>query len=159
VCGLVERIEAETISREPGAGTLVLLSFAEILTCLYREYRNQPLDHSATDKGLVSQLLAYLDRHFQEEISMEQLSQLTHFSTRQITRRFKAAVGLSVSEYILLQRIAHARNLLTSTDMKITDIATEAGFSSPSYFCEQFRRVVQCTPKEFRNRGFMTLDG
>ncbi len=158
VCGLVERIEAETAGWEPGAGTMVLLSFAEILTCLYREYRNQSPDRSPTDVGWVSKLLAYLDRHFQEEITLEQLSLLTHFSTRQITRRFKATVGVSVSQYILLQRIALARNLLTSTDMKITNIATEVGFSNPSYFCEQFRRVVHCTPTEFRNRSFMTHD-
>ena len=105
---------------------------------------------------MVSKVLAYLDRHFQEEISLEQLSVLTHFSTRQITRRFKETVGVSVSQYILLQRMALARNLLTSTDMKITNIATEVGFSNPSYFCEQFRRVVHCTPKEYRNRNFMT---
>lgn len=158
VCGLVERIEAETIGREPGAGTMVLLSFAEILTCLYREYRNQSLNQSPTDVGWVSKLIAYLDRHFQEEITLEQLSALTHFSTRQITRRFKETVGVSVSKYILLQRIALARNLLTSTDMKITNIATEVGFSNPSYFCEQFRRVVSCTPKEFRTQSFMMPD-
>lgn len=158
VCGLVERIEAETIGWEPGAGTMVLLSFAEILTCLYREYRNQSLNQSLADVGWISKLIAYLDRHFQEEITLEQLSALTHFSTRQITRRFKETVGVSVSKYILLQRIALARNLLTSTDMKITNIATEVGFSNPSYFCEQFRRVVGCTPKEFRTRSFMTPD-
>lgn len=158
VCELVERIEAESSGWEPGAGTMVLLSFAEILTCLYREYCSQSPVCSSNNVGWVSKLLAYLDRHFQEEITLEQLSALTHFSTRQITRRFKATVGVSVSQYILLQRIALARNLLTSTDMKITNIATEVGFSNPSYFCEQFRRVVQCTPKEFRDRHFTTRD-
>lgn len=158
VCELIERIESESIGRELGAGTMVLLSFAEILTCLYREYRNQSADRFPADGGWVSKLLAYLDRHFQEEITLEQLSAMTHFSTRQITRRFKETVGVSVSKYILLQRMALARDLLTSTDMKITNIATEVGFSNPSYFCEQFRRVVHCTPKEFRDRHFMMHD-
>lgn len=158
VCDLVERIESESADREVGCSTMVLLFFAEILTLLYRENQNRAASLSSTDRGLVSQLLAYLDRHFQEEISLEQLSVLTHFSTRQITRRFKQMVGVSISQYVLLQRIALARNLLTSTNMTITNIATEVGFSNPSYFCEQFRRTVHCTPKEYRNRHLTMHD-
>lgn len=157
ICELVSRIESETVGRNPGSGTFILLFFTEILTLLYREYQAQfPEQHTAEVSGLVPQLLSYINHHFQEDISLEKLSQLTHFSTRQITRRFKATMGVSVSEYILMQRITYARSLLTSTDMKITDIAAETGFNNPSYFCEQFRKVVHCTPKEFRNRDFTT---
>ena len=72
------------------------------------------------------------------------------FSTRHITRRFKAATGLSLNEYLLNQRIAGAKSLLASTPKKVAEVALETGFGNASYFCQQFKRVTGYTPNEYR---------
>ena len=155
ICTLVSNIEHEAIQHTTGYSTMILLYFSMILSLLFRHYKELGTDHEEIVKtGLVTQILQYINQHYQEEISLLQLSELTHFSTRQITRRFKQAVGLSISEYILSQRMNHARELLSTTDMRITDIAFEVGFNNPSYFCEQFHKVMGCTPNQFRNDDF-----
>lgn len=159
ICTLVSNIEREAMQHTVGYGTMILVYFSAILTLLFRQYREQKTDAPVlTENGLINQLLQFLNHHYQEDITLQQLADMTHFSTRQITRRFKSTVGLSVSEYILSQRLAHARDLLTTTDMKIADIALATGFSNPSYFCEQFRKVMACTPNQFRNGDFTTQE-
>lgn len=155
ICTLISNIEHEAMQHTTGYSTMILLYFSVILSLLFRYYKEQETDHEKVVKmGPVTQILQYIDQHYQETITLLQLSELTHFSTRQITRRFKQAVGLSVSEYILSQRMNHARELLSTTDMRITDIALEVGFNNPSYFCEQFHKVMGCTPNQFRNGDF-----
>ena len=152
ICTLVSNIEHKAIQRTTGYSTMILLYFSVILSLLFRYYKEQGTDHEEVVKaGLVTQILQYINQHYQEEITLLQLSELTHFSTRQITRRFKQAVGISISEYVLSQRMNHARELLSTTGMRITDIALEVGFNNPSYFCEQFHKVMGCTPNQFRN--------
>ena len=45
-----------------------------------------------------------------------------------------------------------ARELLTATDMRLTDIAMEIGYNEPNYFSHVFRKTVGMTPKEYRQR-------
>ncbi len=150
ICTLVSDIERESIQHTTGYSTMVLLHFSAILTLLYRQYRSSMPLHSVAETELVTRLAQYIDQHYQEEISLQHLAEVTHFSVRQITRRFKDATGMSILDYILSQRMNHARALLATTDMKVTDIALEVGFNTPSYFCGQFRRVMGCTPNQYR---------
>ena len=151
VCALVSDIENEGIQHAIGHGTMTLLHFSTILALLYRQYRTANIiGYKPPETELVSQLIRYIDGHYQEELTLQQLADVTHFSVRQITRRFRDAVGMTLGDYILSQRLNHARALLTTTDMKVTDIAIEVGFNNPSYFCSQFRRVMGCTPTQYR---------
>lgn len=150
LCALVSSIERESVQHTAGYSTMILLHFSAILTLLYRQYRSSMPLQGAAETELVTRLTQYIDQHYQEEISLQHLADVTHFSVRQITRRFKDATGMSIFDYILSQRMNHARALLVTTDMKVTDIALEVGFNTPSYFCGQFRRVMGCTPNQYR---------
>lgn len=155
ICGLVSDLEQEASRRPAGCNTMILLNFSMILSLLFRHYKEQRSEQEEiAESGLVAQILQYVNQHYQEEITLQQLAELTHFSIRQITRRFKESVRMSVSEYVCSQRMNHARALLTTTDMRIADIALEVGFNNPSYFCEQFHRVMGCTPNQFRHGEF-----
>ena len=55
------------------------------------------------------------------------------------------------SEYVNLVRVSKAEHLLCTTDDTITDIALAAGFSTTSYFIQQFQHFKHTTPKKFRN--------
>ena len=150
LCALVSSIERESVQHTAGYSTMILLHFSAILTLLYRQYRSSMPLQGAAETELVTRLTQYIDQHYQEEISLQHLADVTHFSVRQITRRFKDATGMSIFDYILSQRMNHARALLVTTDMKVTDIALEVGFNTPSYFCGQFRRMMGCTPNQYR---------
>lgn len=65
---------------------------------------------------------------------------------------FKRAVGVTINQSIVRQRLDTAQSLLISTDMPITKIAFESGFGSLSRFYEAFTRRFQTRPRTFRQR-------
>ncbi|MFR2464209.1 MAG: helix-turn-helix transcriptional regulator [Clostridia bacterium] len=62
-------------------------------------------------------------------------------------------------EYLNFVRISEAEKLLLNTDLNITEIAMEVGFSSSSYFIEQFKQLKSISPKRFRQRLLVTGSG
>ena len=130
---------------------MIQLYFSAILTMMLRCYRREiPSAGIEEERSLVAKLLLYLDTHYAQRITLEQLSEMTHFSTRHITRRFKATVGISLNQYLLNQRIASAKSLLVTTDKKVSEIAMESGFDNSAYFSQQFKRETGHTPNAYR---------
>ena len=68
-----------------------------------------------------------------------------HFSTV-----FSQAIGRSFISHLTALRIERAKTLLTTTGMKLSDIAMEIGYNEPNYFSHVFRKVEGVTPKEYR---------
>ena len=65
---------------------------------------------------------------------------------------FKKTLGKSFTDYITLLKIQEAEKLLLSTEMSITDIAYQVGFSSASHFISRFREQKKITPKQFKEK-------
>lgn len=76
-----------------------------------------------------------------------------HFSTV-----FSQTVGRSFIAYLTAMRIERAKELLTSTNLKLASIAMEIGYNEPNYFSHVFRKLEGITPKEYRSRFAGTLD-
>ena len=70
-----------------------------------------------------------------------------HFSTV-----FSQTMGRSFINYLTAMRLEKAKQLLTATNMKLSDIALEIGYNEPNYFSHVFRKTEGITPKEYRNR-------
>lgn len=69
-----------------------------------------------------------------------------------LREQFKATTGMSMAEYVLAQRMNHARTLLLSSDKSIKEIAFEAGYESTARFCCAFKQACGLTASEFRKR-------
>jgi two-component system response regulator YesN len=65
---------------------------------------------------------------------------------------FSQTTGRSFIVYLTALRIERAKELLRSTDMRLSDIAMEIGYNEPNYFSHVFRKVEGITPKEYRAR-------
>jgi len=89
--------------------------------------------------------------HLIQDFSVEDLAMKLKMSRVQLYRKVKALTGKSVSKYISLIRLYKARQLLQTTQMNISEIAYEVGFSDPSYFTKAFREAFAVTPTELRN--------
>ena len=63
---------------------------------------------------------------------------------------FHSKCGTHISDFIIMLRVYEAQRLLLTTDMKIIDIAMDAGFGSMSNFYKCFKRVCRKNPKEYR---------
>lgn len=95
---------------------------------------------------------AYIDNHFTQNISMQVLSSVACLSPFHLSRLFSSAVGLSITDYIQQRRIGYARELLTTTDLSVLSISSEAGFKTLSNFNKLFKKAAGSTPAEFRKK-------
>ncbi len=95
----------------------------------------------------------YIDEHFKESITLEDLAGLLHQNKYYLAHSFKDAFGISPIRYLVERRIEESKRLLADTDHSIGEIASIAGFASASNFSQVFRRVTNTTPGEYRKNA------
>lgn len=94
----------------------------------------------------------YIDNHFKENLSLDQLARLAHVNKYYLSHAFRREFGTSPIAYLISRRVEESRFLLRETDHSLSLIAQMLGFSSPSYFSQCFRRVEGVSPMEYRKR-------
>lgn len=111
------------------------------------------LTDGPTDKnnepGAVSRVRDYIDNHFAEQISLDELAVLTGVGGYRLTRAFKKSVGMPPHAYQVHRRVRQAENLLRD-GMRPIDVASECGFSDQAHLTRAFRQANALTPAQFR---------
>ena len=102
-------------------------------------------------------VLDYIQENYMNPISVEELSQLVHFSEPYFMRFFKKHTGVTCVEYINEYRLARAPDLLKSTAATIMEVAMQVGIHNVSYFNRIFKKRYGITPKEYRKQVRHTL--
>ncbi|WP_162946928.1 AraC family transcriptional regulator [Ruegeria sp. EL01] len=97
----------------------------------------------------LSSVLDYIDAHFAEDISLDDLAGPAAMSRFHFARRFKQVTGLSPHRYITTRRIEEAKRLLKS-DLPIATLAVMLGFADQSHFSSRFKAFVGTSPSAFR---------
>ena len=92
----------------------------------------------------------YIEMHFKEALTLEQLAQEAHMNKYYLSHAFKREYGESPINYMISRRIEESKYLLAETDLSMSQIAQLLGFSSLSYFSQVFRRTQSVSPKEYR---------
>lgn len=107
----------------------------------------------ADSATIASKARDYLEKRFAEPVQMTDLARHLGLSRARMFEVFKKHTGLTPNDYLLRQRVEHAREQLAKTSRSITDIALDVGFSSSQYFANVFRRYTGMTPLEHRQRS------
>lgn len=92
----------------------------------------------------------YLDRHYLEPLTLDQIAQAMGVSKFHLDRVFASRTGQTPVQYIIQRRMARARMLLASSDMTVQRVAAQCGYSNYNYFTVLFRKIVGMTPGEYR---------
>lgn len=95
----------------------------------------------------------YIEEHFQEEISLSDLAALLPMSEGQFCRTFKEVTNYTPFSYLIKTRILKACQLLSTSNIKIADIAKSTGFSNISYFNREFMKAIHCSPSHYRSES------
>jgi len=105
------------------------------------------------DKGnpYVRRALGYMSEHFAETLTLETVAREVGLSASYFSALFHQVVGVSFREHLCRIRVEESKQLLSSTDYSLTDIALAVGFADQSYFCKVFKRIVGMTPGKFRS--------
>ena len=92
----------------------------------------------------------YIDSHFTESINLDELSEAFYMNKYYLTREFKKEYGETIFQHIIRRRIDYAKNLLSTTDKTIEEIALLSGFNDQSYFSRQFKKMVGVSSLNYR---------
>lgn len=98
----------------------------------------------------IKTVLSYIEKNYNKEISIDELADMCHYNKYHFMRFFKKHTGKTCTQFIKDYRLDKAVKLLSSTDLAITQIALDVGFSNISYFIRSFKEKNMITPNEFK---------
>jgi AraC family transcriptional regulator len=107
-----------------------------------------PTNQTYRQRILTVQL--YIQEHLDEELSLDRLARVAHFSPYHFHRLFRALVGENLNEYVRRLRLESAAVALKITEKTILQIALDAGYGTHEAFTRAFRQMFGVSPTEFR---------
>jgi len=116
---------------------------------------NRPAINHALSEQL-QPTINYMQENYQHPITLDELAGIVHLSEGQFCRTFKQLIGMTPFGYLVRYRILQSCHDLSTTNKKITDIATTHGFNNISYYNRAFLKVMNMTPTEYR-RQFLNM--
>ena len=108
--------------------------------------------HAATapTRRQVEAILRFVGEHYGDPIDVGSVARAVGLHPNYAMTVFREACGVSLWEYVIRLRVAHAQGLLISTDWSVDEIGFRSGFCSTSAFYRAFGRIARCTPSAFR---------
>ncbi|GGI45067.1 hypothetical protein GCM10008018_10240 [Paenibacillus marchantiophytorum] len=109
-------------------------------------------DYLHQNDSVIQRIQCYIADHLNEIITREQLAEYVHLNPAYLSRLFKKEVGESITDYILIERMKLAQELIRNSTIPISDIAKSLGYSNFSYFSKMFKKLYHCTPQHYRKQ-------
>lgn len=140
-----------TLRLDDNSGKLISSSVLyEILVELYTMIHNKHEVEISEGKRIVEDVKLYIDDHYNQYITIVELSELVNVTPQYLCRIFKNYLNLRPFQYIAMKRIQHAKKLLSASNMSVNEIAHRVGYNDCSYFCAIFKKYEMISPSEFR---------
>jgi AraC-like DNA-binding protein len=92
----------------------------------------------------------YIEAHLNDSMELAELSAIAGLSVFHFARQFKQTTGVTPHFYLVRRRVERAKELLTRTELSLSDIAFAAGFADQSHLTRHFRQLAGITPGQFR---------
>jgi len=147
----IRLMQAELQEKPPGWRGMVRSNLLQTVTLLCRSY-GQTRQPASQNLLRIGRAISYLEDHFTEEITLEQLAAIAHMSPRNFARVFRSAMHASPIDCLIRLRINRAQRLLLEDRLNITEIAWQCGFKDSNYFTRQFRRITGTAPRDYRKK-------
>jgi AraC family transcriptional regulator len=143
------------------AGSLYAQQAAQLLAAhLLRYYsgsharlRAVPPPPQGLTERQVQHLLAFIQDHLSEPLSLDTLAQQVGFSPYYFARMFRQATGASPHQFVRRQRLERAQQLLAQTELSLAQVAAACGFADQSHLTQVFKEQLGCTPRAYRRGG------
>jgi len=160
IAGLLDRIRTEGEARRFGFAPLCRALMLEILLSLARGPERStrgavPLalpDVPVVDDPLVGRMLAYVDQHAAERISVGRMAAALGYTDRHLRQRFRQAMRQPILRYLRRHRVRRAQELIAYSDQPLKQVAALTGFKDIHHFTRTFTAVAGTSPGAFRDR-------
>ena len=152
---LLMGIQSEIHHKKTGYRLAVMNRLASLLIFAQRHAEEGLTGHSRIPKSpkhrKVDDVAKYIAENCTLPLSLESVADTFFVNKCYLSRIFKEITGFTINEYINVHRIRRAQELLSSTDMSVTDIASECGYESLTYFEKVFKTYREITPLKYRS--------
>ena len=164
ILDITNSIIAANLLKRYGYELTIKSHLCHLWTCLLEKVAPKNAAHSkAADKQhtisldgtRVKSAILYLQEHFNEQITLEELSASIHLSKSECCRCFKRTLQVTPIEFLMKYRILQATTLLQQNApeaQSMSDLAFSVGFNNASYFNKVFRQYLGCTPSEYKKQ-------
>ena len=147
----MKKMNSESLYRDEYSENLIGCYLQVLLTDLFRNYREAfPLSHFNISMSAVLEVQRYLEENYKEDLTLETIAKKFYINRYYLSHQFKEITGFSFKEYLILQRISRAKQLLFQTSFNITEVGTEAGFNNVNHFIRIFKKYEGITPYQYR---------
>ncbi len=103
-----------------------------------------------TPTKLLTNIANYVQKHLSEPVDINALAKAMFISRTHLAVKFKKETGMTLTDFILKEKVEEGKRLLRYTDKSISSIAIYLGFSSQSHFTNVFKKYTKFTPNEYR---------
>jgi two-component system response regulator YesN len=103
-------------------------------------------------QNTLGKVIDYIKHHYQEDLKIEGLGKLFHYSSNYLGKQFKKETGQSFNSFVDELRLKEAQSLLKNSELKIYEISQIIGFRDPDYFTAKFRKLTGLSPTDYRAR-------
>ncbi|HEY3336693.1 MAG TPA: AraC family transcriptional regulator [Candidatus Limnocylindrales bacterium] len=105
---------------------------------------------AADRREQIRPVLAYVDRHSREGITLDDVAEVAHISPSRVRHVFKDVTGVSFKEYVTQVRMTEAKRLLLGTELSVADVAGAVSYTNLNQFYKVFARSCGMSPGEYR---------
>ncbi len=154
---IAAQLQRETLYHSFASDVLEQLLLSQLYTWLFRlllpDNKNVAVNEVFKETPEVRYLRIdrYLQEHFCESITEEELAEYMAISKRQLSRVFKKIYGMSFHEKLTELRLIKATELLLHTDISVEDVAYRVGYQSYSGFSVVFKKKYGMTASKYKN--------
>lgn len=152
LAGMVAELEEELSRREPGYRFMSTTHLMHIIGYLSRCYTKIQLP-KARPVMRISEVLGYMEHHYDDPLTLDDLTRVAHMSQTSLMRTFREVMGRSPIDYLIRLRVSKASQLLAGGGVRVTEAAMQVGFSDSNYFSRQFRKVMGVSPRDYARKA------
>ena len=120
-----------------------------LLVLVMRLIRINPEDEAALSQEC-QKIKEYLDQNFTSPITMDSLSETVYISKHYLSHLFKEQTGVSPIKYLTSKRMEKACELLSETELPVSEVSKAVGYENPLYFSQVFKRIYGISPVKYR---------
>lgn len=140
----------EEEAKEPGWEVMVMGNTLQLMALLYRAMADRGrLPRSAEKPELLEEVLAYVERHLGDRITLSDTAQRFYVSESKISRTFREKMGVSFYRCVTQRRLISAKNLIAE-GFGLEQVSEQVGFQDYSTFYRAFRQEFGISPRQYR---------
>jgi AraC-like DNA-binding protein len=152
----INKLIKECMSTSITKDALADLTLQELLIRIIQTQTVKSIDQGdfSNQNNAIAQVIEYIRKNLKEDINLKHLSDKACMSTTSFYRFFKRELGMSPIEFVLSEKIKHAKKLLKNQSIQINEVCYLSGFEDANYFIRLFKKHEGVTPKQYQLMNF-----